>query len=639
MCVPVEARRGFRPALLGQFAQRAGAIATLDEPVFALGTAGLLREECERRGKQMKTQKVRMVFPGCAKNTVDAEVMLGALQARGYERTADEKEADVIIVTTCSFVKAARHVSIGLILDSAELKETGRCHTLVVAGCFVQRYKEELAKLLPEVDLFIGTSDYPDIANILDERESTGRQVCRIGSPDRSQNEDIPRLNASSARHAYLKIGEGCSSGCTYCIIPQLRGRQRSRPLSNLVAEAEKLVSEGVNELVVISQDPTKYGEDLTDGPTLVMLLRRLAAIDGLEWIWLQYVNPDGVSDDLISLIRDEPKIRKFLSVQIQHISDPVLKRMNRGTTAAEIKALIRKLRQEIPALVLGTCAIVGFPGETEDDYHELMRVVEEGMFDFMSVFPYSPEEGTPAARMRDQIHEEIRKKRYVELSQARAPLWPNRMRAFFGTTLELIVEGYIAAPPEVMRSLRKVGPDRDVPVSRADREAGGGRGTRLPVVGDNGPPDAMVEGSLPGNQREDPDAEYSDVYTLSESLPDGLAEHIRLERNRKLFVAEIPSFKRSLPALDAGLYVSGRSPLAEKNLVLAGRSSFQIPGQDSKTYLANGTAAVGDIVKVKILGMVDYDLIGTVVPQGEDRLSDEGQPSAPHLVPTSLPG
>ncbi len=558
----------------------------------------------------MATRKVRLVSPGCAKNAVDAEVMLGALQARGYEQTLDEREADVIIVTTCSFVKAARQASISLILDAAELKQTGRCQTLVAAGCFPQRYQEALAGLLPEVDLFIGTGDYPEIASLLEERARTGRQVFRVGSPDRCQDEAQPRTKSPSGRYAYLKIGEGCSSGCTYCIIPKLRGRQRSRSLPGLLAEARQLVSEGVNELVVISQDPTKYGQDLPERPTLAELLQHLADLGGLEWLWLQYVNPDGVGDDLIATMRDEPKIRKFLSVQIQHISDPVLRRMNRRTTAAEIRETVAKLRREIPALILGTCAIVGFPGETEADYRQLLEVVEEGLFDFMSVFPYSPEEGTPAARMRDPVPEEVRRRRYVELSQARASLWPKRMRAFLDTTLEVIVEGYAAPPPEVHQWLR----------GRAHPKAGRGRALRLPVL-------------APGRAVEDPTSapvgepeEYEDVFTLSEILPDGIAEHIQLERLRRRLQAEAGSAGRHrLPGHHSDRPLLANRPPGETEMVLAGRSSFQIPGQGSKTYLVEGTAAAGDVVKVRVRGLAGLDLVGAILPGTDEPGDREG--------------
>ena len=388
-------------------------------------------------------QKVSMVSLGCPKNLVDAEVMLGVLAKQNYEITTDEKDADVIIVNTCSFIKEAKQESIDAILDLAERKHDGRCRTLIVSGCLPQRYQEELANELPEVDIFIGTGDYPRIAEILAEKEGTEGQLRYIGDPDYIYDETLPRLNSSPGWYSYLKIGEGCSNCCSYCIIPQLRGAYRSRPLEALVAEAQELASRGVKELNVISQDITRYGSDMTDGTNLEVLLKRLAAIEGIKWIRLLYAYPDGISNSLIELIRDEPKICKYLDIPIQHISDPVLKHMKRRSSEQQIRDLIAKLRTEIPDIALRTSLIVGFPGETVDDFNSLVHFVEQTQFDRLGVFCYSREEGTPAAKMSEQVSERIKRERYRKLMRTQARLSFKRNRTIIGKEEQVIVEGY----------------------------------------------------------------------------------------------------------------------------------------------------------------------------------------------------
>jgi len=388
-------------------------------------------------------QKVSMVSLGCPKNLVDAEVMLGVLAKQDYEITTDEKDADVIIVNTCSFIKEAKQESIDAILDLAERKHDGRCHTLIVSGCLPQRYQEELALELPEVDIFIGTGDYPRIAEILAEKGGTEGQLRYVGDPDYIYDESLPRLNSSPAWYSYLKIGEGCSNCCSYCIIPKLRGAYRSRPLEALVAEAERLVARGVKEINVISQDITRYGSDLEDGSTLETLIRRLAAIDGLRWIRLLYAYPDGITDSLIELIRVEPKVCKYLDIPIQHISDPVLTAMKRRSSEQQIRDLIAKLRSRVPGIALRTSLIVGFPGETFEDFSSLMQFVEQTHFDRLGVFCYSREEGTPAAGLPEQVSERVKRERYRKLMRAQARLSFRRNRALIGQTEQVIVEGY----------------------------------------------------------------------------------------------------------------------------------------------------------------------------------------------------
>lgn len=388
-------------------------------------------------------QKVSMVSLGCPKNLVDAEVMLGILSNQDYEITMDEKQADVIIVNTCSFIKEAREESVDAILDLADRKHDGNCSTLIVAGCLPQRYQEELARELPEVDIFIGTGDYPRVAEILAERQTEAGQICYVGDPNYIFDENLPRLNSSPGWYAYLKIGEGCSNCCTYCVIPTLRGPYRSRPLEALMAEARRLVDGGVRELILVSQDITRYGSDLTEQTTLAELVRQLAAIEDLQWIRLLYAYPDGISDELIELLKNEPKLCKYLDIPIQHISDAVLKRMKRRSSEQQIRDLIEKLRREIPGITLRTSLIVGFPGETVDDFLSLLQFVEKAQFDRLGVFCYSKEDGTPAAGMPDQVSERVKRERHRKLMKAQARVSFRRNRALVGQIEQVIVEGY----------------------------------------------------------------------------------------------------------------------------------------------------------------------------------------------------
>lgn len=388
-------------------------------------------------------QKVSMVSLGCPKNLVDAEVMLGVLANQGFEITTDEQQADVIIVNTCSFIKEAREESVDAILDLADRKHDAKCHTLIVAGCLPQRYQEELANELPEVDIFIGTGDYPRVAEILAEHQTQEGQLKYVGDPNYIYDETLPRLNSSPGWYAYLKIGEGCSNCCTYCVIPSIRGGYRSRPLEALVSEAKRLVAGGVREIILVSQDITRYGSDLADDTSLSDLIRNLAKIEGLKWIRLLYAYPDGIDDELIDLLKNEPKLCKYLDIPIQHISDSVLTRMNRRSTSEQIRTLIDRLRSEIPEIALRTSLIVGFPGETVDDFMELTRFVEQAKFDRLGVFCYSKEDGTPAAEMTDQVSERVKRERYRKLMKVQARLSFRRNRAQVGQVEQVIVEGY----------------------------------------------------------------------------------------------------------------------------------------------------------------------------------------------------
>ena len=387
--------------------------------------------------------KVSLVSLGCPKNLVDAEVMLGYLAREGYEVTTDEREAEIIIVNTCSFIKEAKQESIDTILDLADRKHDGHCRLLIVTGCLPQRYQEELTKELPEVDIFVGTGDYPRIAEIIAEQRGVGGQIRYTGNPNFLYDDDFPRLKSSPYYSAYLKIAEGCSNCCSYCVIPTLRGSFRSRPFDKLLREAGELAANGVIELNLIAQDITAYGRDLANGESLEALIEELAKLSGVRWIRLLYAYPDGIRDSLVRLIRDEDKVCKYLDIPLQHISDSILKQMNRRSSEAEIRHLIEKLRAEIPGISLRTSLIVGFPGETDEDFRKLLHFVEDTQFDHLGVFCYSREEGTTAAEMPEQVSERIKRERYKKLMRAQTRVSFKRNRRLVNTMEQVIIEGY----------------------------------------------------------------------------------------------------------------------------------------------------------------------------------------------------
>lgn len=425
-----------------------------------------------------------MVSLGCPKNLVDAEVMLGYLGKEGYEITTDEHEADIIIVNTCSFIKEAKQESIDTILDLADRKHDANCKLLVVTGCLPQRYQQMLAKELPEVDIFVGTGDYPKIAEIIAAKRGTEGQIHYIGDPNYLYDVEMPRMQSSPRYYSYLKIAEGCSNCCSYCVIPSLRGGFRSRPLNLVMEEARRLVGGGVKELNLIAQDITVYGSDLGNGVTLETLLQELVQIAGLRWIRLLYAYPDGITAGLIKLLKNEEKICKYLDIPLQHISDPVLQRMNRRSSEAQIRELVAKLRSEVPDIALRTSLIVGFPGETDEDFKKLCHFVEEVQFDRLGVFCYSKEEGTPAAEMPDQVSERIKKERYKKLMQLQARLSFKRNRRLMDTVEEVIVEG-VSEETELLlkgRSSRQA-PDIDGMVYITSGQANIGDIVRLKIT------------------------------------------------------------------------------------------------------------------------------------------------------------
>ncbi|GAB4168317.1 MAG: 30S ribosomal protein S12 methylthiotransferase RimO [Geothermobacteraceae bacterium] len=388
--------------------------------------------------------KVALVSLGCPKNLVDAEVMLGHLPPERYQITTEEARADIIIVNTCSFIKEAKEESIQTILEVADFKEKGRCKLLAVTGCMPQRYREELAEELPEVDLFMGTGDAPRIVELLDAAlKKSGEQVTEIGLPDFLYDHATPRVKSSPHYSAYVKIAEGCANHCSYCIIPTLRGTLRSRTPESVEEEVRRLVGQGVREINLIAQDVTAFGAERGENEGLVRLLERLVKIDDLPWLRLLYAYPDGVSDRLIELIASEEKICNYLDIPLQHIDDDLLQRMNRRVGERETRELIARIRESIPDITLRTSFIVGFPGETQEQFDKLLEFVREGHFERVGVFRYSREEGTPAAGLPDQVPERTKKSRYTKLMKAQARVSFRKNRALVGRVEPVLVEGY----------------------------------------------------------------------------------------------------------------------------------------------------------------------------------------------------
>ena len=367
-------------------------------------------------------QKISVVSLGCAKNLVHSETMMGLFQQYGYELTEQYDEAEVIIINTCGFVNAAKEESINTILELAQWKEHGTCKQLVAVGCLVQKYADELAVELPEIDILVGTNDYHHIVEIVKAHQAQAEEkqeiVVHQHWTEESKLEKAPRLVTTPEHYAYLRISEGCDNNCTYCVIPEMQGPHRSKTIEQIVLEANELAEQGVTELVLVAQDTTYYGKDLYGRFALVDLLKELAAIPSIQWIRLLYAYPNNFTDELIEYIAQEEKICKYLDIPLQHADDEVLRRMNRKITVAEIKALIEKLRAKIPGITLRSTFIVGFPGENEEQYHNLLDFLEEMKLDCVGAFPYSREEGTAADRMDGHLEEDEKEKRAENLME-----------------------------------------------------------------------------------------------------------------------------------------------------------------------------------------------------------------------------
>ena len=388
--------------------------------------------------------KILFISLGCDKNLVDSEVMLKLLEEKGYQFTDDEAEADVIVINTCCFIGDAKEESVNTILEMAEYRKSGSCKALIVTGCLAQRYQKEILDEIEEVDAVLGTASYDAIAETV-EKALGGQKEQHFESIDRLVPDQGGRVLTTGGHYAYLKIAEGCDKRCTYCIIPKLRGHFRSVPEEQLLAEAQRLAEQGVKELILVAQETTVYGVDLYGEKRLPQLLTKLARIPGIRWIRVQYCYPEEITEELIQVIKNEPKVCHYLDLPIQHASDRILKRMGRRTTQADLRRIIGRLREEIPDICLRTTLISGFPGETEDDHEELMRFVDDCEFDRLGVFPYSAEEDTPAASMPDQIPEEVKEERRAELMELQQEIAFEKAEEMAGRELTVMIEGKVA--------------------------------------------------------------------------------------------------------------------------------------------------------------------------------------------------
>lgn len=384
-------------------------------------------------------QKICLVSLGCPKNLVDSELMLGMLKESGAELVTKEAEADVLIVNTCGFIGDAKEESIDAILSLAEYKKTGRCRRLIVTGCLSQRYKDDLAKSMPEVDCFIGTGEFHRIAEAV--KEDFMERVL-VGLPTFIHDYTTPRIISTPGYYAYVKVAEGCSNHCSYCSIPSIRGEFRSRSEESVIKEVSSLAAQGIKEVNLIAQDTTSFGHDR--GEALETLLKKLVKVDGIEWIRLLYLYPGRITDGLISIMKNEEKVLSYIDLPLQHISPPVLKAMNRKYTRAEVEKLIEKLRAEIEGVTLRTSLIVGFPGETAKDFEELLTFVESARFDRLGAFMYSREEGTPAYSMKGQVSRKIKAGRLDAVMSVQREISLESNRGFIGKPVKVLVESLL---------------------------------------------------------------------------------------------------------------------------------------------------------------------------------------------------
>ena len=405
-------------------------------------------------------RNVLFVSLGCDKNLVDSEKMLGLLNEAGYRVAQEESEADAIVVNTCCFIYDAKEESVETILEMAEWKKKGRLKALIVTGCMAQRYQDEIQQEIPEVDAVIGTTGYTEIVPILDEilaeAEASQKEVAVEEPKEKSFVNCCPsidllpasladkRVVTTGGYTAYLKIAEGCNKRCTYCIIPYIRGHYRSFPMEDLLEEARKLAEGGVKELILIAQETTVYGMDCYGRKALPELLTKLCEIEGIEWIRILYCYPEEITDELIAVMKKEKKICHYLDIPIQHSEDTILKRMGRRTNRAELVSLVEKLRKEIPDIVLRTTLITGFPGETEEEFKNMVDFVDSMEFDRLGVFPYSAEEGTKAAEMDGQITEEVKESRRDEIMALQQEISADKAASRIDDEMSVLIEGYL---------------------------------------------------------------------------------------------------------------------------------------------------------------------------------------------------
>lgn len=388
------------------------------------------------------SEKVKVVTLGCEKNLVDSEIMGGLINERGFSLVDQAEEATVIIVNTCGFIDAAKEESINTILDMAELKQTAHLKALIVSGCLTQRYKEELMKELPEIDGIVGTGDFHKINDIIDQALN-GKKPILVGNPVFNYEAALPRRITTPRYTAYVKIAEGCDNNCTFCSIPIMRGKFRSRSMESILAEVRQLSEQGVKEISLIAQDSTNYGIDLYDSYVLPELLNKVSAIEGIEWVRLHYAYPGFFTDELIETIATNPKICKYIDLPLQHSEDSVLKRMRRPGRQKDARELIRKIRSRIRDAALRTSIIVGFPGETEEDFQSLVDFVKEINFDRLGVFTYSREQDTPASRLPDQIPDDVKEYRANVLMEVQRQISHERNGKRIGMEIPVLIERY----------------------------------------------------------------------------------------------------------------------------------------------------------------------------------------------------
>ena len=434
-------------------------------------------------------KKVYFVSLGCPKNLVDTEIMLGSLSKDGYEVVDREDEADTVIVNTCGFIEDSKEESINKILEMSDLKEKGKLKKLVVAGCLTQRYKDDLVEGLPEADLFVGSGEFQNISNILKDSYAGNKEKKFFNLPTYLQESETPRMNSEPSHRAYLKISEGCKKRCAFCAIPKIRGSLQSRTLENIVSEAKLLVAGGVREINVISHDFTDYGWDLRrqnkeaqESP--VELLRQLSDIPGLDWIRVLYLYPDGVTPELIQLMKERDNLVNYFDMPLQHINNGVLQAMNRKMTRDEIEEALSLIRREIPDAIIRTQFIVGYPGETEESFAELLDFIEAQRFDRVGCFMYSPEENTPGGRLPNQIDEETKQRRHDTLMEMQMHISRENHKRFIGETMEVVIEGYSEETDLLLKArMAQQAPEIDGLVFINDGEADFGQVVKVEIT------------------------------------------------------------------------------------------------------------------------------------------------------------
>lgn len=388
--------------------------------------------------------QILFVSLGCDKNLVDSEEMLSLLKEKGYRITDDEEKADVIVINTCCFIHDAKEESIDTIIEMGKYRLSGKAKALIVTGCLAQRYQDEILTEMPEVDAVLGTASYDDIIEAV-ERVLKGEKYTSFRPVDRLVDTGGGRVITTGGSYEYLKIAEGCAKHCTYCVIPKIRGNYRSIPMERLIESAREMARQGVKELIVIAQETTIYGTDLYGEKSLHILLKKLCEINGLVWIRLLYCYPEEIYPELIDTIASEPKICNYLDLPIQHCSDPVLKRMGRKTSKADLERIITDIREKIPDMVIITTLITGFPGETREDHEQLMQFAADMAFDRLGVFTYSPEEDTPAAAMENQVPEEVKEERKAELMELQQDISLELGNERIGQETLVFIEGKVA--------------------------------------------------------------------------------------------------------------------------------------------------------------------------------------------------